>query len=337
MVPPVPGKSGVDVYGMLIEPDPVNQADIPKLKNVEVSPQKPDIYLSTIKGRVILKGDCFNVVSIQLIQGDVGEDLFCEGTLCVQGSVKSGVSIHAEGSVIIKGDVDNAEIAALGDVCVSGKFTGSGKGGIRTGGDARLGGVENQKVESEGDIILTGNVVNAKLISQKRIMMSNSAFVSGFACAIQRIECAELGNEKGTETHVMLGTNPDIQKVYEQITQDLKMHKKKSLQLGIKLRKIEEEKKRKKNLSDRQIKEMEQLMEEKITGDYNIENLLEKRQKLEKTGNMYADPELIVSGIIHTSVCLQFHNRKRKIKGNIRCRRFFVNKLDILDREFAQV
>ncbi|MDA8442125.1 MAG: FapA family protein [Peptococcaceae bacterium] len=123
----IPGTDGVDVYGQLIKAKPPHTAEIAITEGVTLGDGGKKAFASVI-GRPILqqvaKKQILRVLPLYEIKGNVDIEVGSvsyKGDLVINGDVLDGFKVYAGGSILIKGSVFDAEIAAEGDVAIGGK------------------------------------------------------------------------------------------------------------------------------------------------------------------------------------------------------------------------
>ncbi len=70
-IPPVPGKEGKTVFNETVLPEVGKAAKLPAGPNTNVSPDNPNILVSSIDGNVILKGGSVSVDSVCIVPTSV--------------------------------------------------------------------------------------------------------------------------------------------------------------------------------------------------------------------------------------------------------------------------
>lgn len=138
IIPPQPGKSGMDVYGNTIEPPPPKAANLIAGSGAQLAADGMGA-IARIAGRPVLKGNTVAVYPSYTLTGDIdakntGQISF-KGDLVIKGNVLDGMKIDATGTVRIYGYVANATIHAGGDITIDRNLVG---GTIRAGGVASI-------------------------------------------------------------------------------------------------------------------------------------------------------------------------------------------------------
>lgn len=133
VIPPQPGKSGVDVYGNPVLPPAPKNIILAAGNGAEVNKEGTRAK-ALIAGRPVLSGHTVTVYPSYTLNGDVdaktGQVLF-KGDVIIQGNVLDGMKVEASGKVVVNGYVANATIIGGGDVVIHQNLVG---GTVRAGG-----------------------------------------------------------------------------------------------------------------------------------------------------------------------------------------------------------
>lgn len=136
-IPPTKGSFGFNVKGELLTPKPGK--NMPKLrgKGFTVS-DDGNTYYAKITGKVEYRNYDLTISNMYNITGDVDlstGNIDFNGDINISGSVRSGVHIHAMGSIYIGGYVEDADIKADKDVVLRDGVNANGTGKIEAGGN----------------------------------------------------------------------------------------------------------------------------------------------------------------------------------------------------------
>ncbi len=156
-IPPVPGKEGKTVFNETVLPEVGKAAKLPAGPNTNVSPDNPNILVSSIDGNVILKGGSVSVDSVCIVPTSVDfqtGNIDYVGSLLIKGDVKSGFEVRSENDVQIEGLMEDAKVISGDSVVIKKGLAGKGKGIIEAKGDVILKFCENQTIKAKGNIIV---------------------------------------------------------------------------------------------------------------------------------------------------------------------------------------
>lgn len=138
VIPPVPGKTGVNVSGNLVQPPPVKSVKLIAGSGVELNKEGTSAF-ALISGRPVLKKNVIAVYPSYTLMGDIdakttGQINF-KGDVVIKGNVLDGMKVEASGKVTVFGYVANSTIIAGGDIVIQNNLVG---GIVRAGGVAAI-------------------------------------------------------------------------------------------------------------------------------------------------------------------------------------------------------
>jgi len=229
-VPPTTGEPGKDVFGNEIPGLPGKDLRIVLGRGTELDKDDPNLVRASYDGEIIVNKGIVQISKVHKVDGDVdfstGNVKF-SGSVKIKGTVKSGFKVEAEGDIEIGGNVENAEIIGINDVIIHGGFTGNGDGRVSAGRDVILKFVENQKIEAERDIIISGPSYHAHLKAGRSILSqgAQSVIVGGESEAKISIEARKLGSEAGAKTVLRVGVDPKLFDMLKQVEDEISMTK----------------------------------------------------------------------------------------------------------------
>ena len=220
--PAVDGRPGFTIFGDDIDALGAESATLKPGPNVEIE-EEPDgkqLFRSAIDGRAAFSGDTVSVLETLEIAGDVG----CEtgnvdfrGDVCISGSLMSGVTVVAGGSVHIDGVAEaGSSISAGRDIVAAGGILGEetrvvAEGSIFT----RF--IQQADVRCVGDLEVGCYIQNARvssggLVTVVRTSRNRSGTISGGRVVGARgIRATFAGSPSGTKTEIIAGVDPRIQ------------------------------------------------------------------------------------------------------------------------------
>ncbi|MCL2226429.1 MAG: FapA family protein [Oscillospiraceae bacterium] len=206
--PATEGKPGTSVKGREIKQKPGKEAALPRGKNVTINNEKTQMH-ANCSGMVQFLNNAVNVSNVYTVKGDcdlsVGNIDF-DGCVHISGSVRSGNTIKATGSVVVGGVVEAAKISAKGNIEIKSGMQGSDKGMIEAGGSVVAMYIERGHVVADGSVtvdvsihstIETGGTLTAK---GKR-----GAIIGGRVGAAGDVVANYIGAISNTRTEVTVG------------------------------------------------------------------------------------------------------------------------------------
>ncbi|MDK2896288.1 MAG: uncharacterized protein PWP04_408 [Candidatus Atribacteria bacterium] len=225
LVPPKPGKPGIDVFGEEVPAPPGRPAKLVAGKNVVLTDDGTRA-VAKISGRPQVVGRAISVFPVFEVTGDVdvsiGNVEFI-GTVIVRGAVRSGLSIKAGGDIEVFGSVEACTLEAEGNIHVRGGIFGQNKCLVKAKGSVLAKVVENATVEAGENIIIEESVLHSYLSARGRVVVDGrrGLLVGGEVKAGDLVWVKTLGSPMGTQTKVIVGVDPQVREEYNRLSQEL--------------------------------------------------------------------------------------------------------------------
>jgi len=213
--PPVPGESGMTVYGDEIPPKPGKEAARPAGKNASPEAGNKNVLIADMDGHVVKRGNSVEVVPLLVVKGDVDYstgNIDFIGSVQIGGDVKSGFSVKARDDIEIEGFVEDAVIEAGGNVELKSGFGGKGDGIITAGGKIIAKFCENQSVRCGEDIVFCEYIMHCNVETKGALIVTENKglIVGGEVFAIKGVEAKIIGNKHYTPTRIHAGVDKAI-------------------------------------------------------------------------------------------------------------------------------
>ncbi len=223
--PRMEGVPGMDVRGKEVSAMKGKDKSLPMGSNTYASKDKLQLLAKT-DGSIVYAGKRINIQPISTISGNISVEtgnIDAIGSLKVRGEINAGYIVKVGGDLEIGGNVMDAIIECGGNVMVKGGFIGRGKGRIVAKGNVTVRYVENQTIVANGDIIIGGEAMNARLMSGNAVYFKGgkSKLVGGETTARNLIWVRDIGNETGTITVARVGYDPKLMGEYNQTKQEI--------------------------------------------------------------------------------------------------------------------
>ncbi len=215
VIPPEQGVEGCTVFGKKIPPKIGVQSPLPTGKNTRPDPNNPNVLLSDIEGSIMLKGGNVEVEPVIIIKGNVdysSGNIDFNGPVIVNGDVKSGFKIKAEGDVQVNGIMEDAVIETGGNALLKMGFIGRGEGKIIAQGNVNAKFCENENIISEGDIYISEYIMHCNIQTKGKLFVTDKTglIVGGEIYAVKGIEAKVIGNENYTPTKLFVGVDKEF-------------------------------------------------------------------------------------------------------------------------------
>jgi Flagellar Assembly Protein A beta solenoid domain/PilZ domain len=128
----------------------------------------------------------------------------------VMGTVLSGARVRVAGDIRISGNVQDADITAVGSVAVDGGFLGVGAGRIACGGDFKARFVQNQRIEAAGNVTVEKSIISSTVMTSGDVVVGpdEGAIVGGEIHAYGKVEASVIGSPRPVTTRIYVGSDP---------------------------------------------------------------------------------------------------------------------------------
>jgi len=128
----------------------------------------------------------------------------------VMGTVLSGARVRVAGDIRISGNVQDAEIQALGSVVIDGGFLGIGAGKITCGGDFKARFVQNQRIEAAGNVNVEKSIIASVVLTSGDVVVGpeEGTIIGGEIRAYGKVEARVIGSPRPVTTRIQVGSDP---------------------------------------------------------------------------------------------------------------------------------
>lgn len=163
---------------------------------------------AAVEGLVRWQGEKVRVSPIRRIDGDATAQhgtIATPGSIIVTGSVEDGVTLQADGNIIVEGTVGRATLSAGGTVLVKKGIRGGSKGKVTAGQDIFAGFAESASLEADNNIIIDEALMHCTVKAGEKIVCVGlkGLVVGGTLQAGSELNCRDLGSGTGAETVVL--------------------------------------------------------------------------------------------------------------------------------------
>lgn len=223
LTPHVAGVAGTDIFGKSV---PSNKPKVLYLKagrNIRYSEDKTEIY-SEINGDVSLTDSTVFVSDTYTVAADVDTstgDIDYEGSVLINGTVRTGFTVKAKGNIQVNGVVESAKLVAGGNIVIKRGVQGMGKGEMEAGGDICAQFFESASVKAGGNVI-AGSILHSNIDAEGKVVVSGKKgfIVGGEVSCGKFVEAHSIGNKMETQTMIKVAVNPGLMdEIKECVTQ----------------------------------------------------------------------------------------------------------------------
>ena len=231
---PTEAKNGRSVTGEELSARIGKDENFQTYKGSQVSATDPDLLVAAIKGQPsrgkngMRVDSLYTVKNVDVHSGHIDYD----GSVIVRGDVASGMKIKASGDVQIYGIVENASIAAGGNIDI--KLGAMGRAdtpeaansmAIKCQGNLSVAYLENAIVQVSGDVLVKSRISNCQIKAGHQVSVGNqqekSGIVGGYVSAGSIIRTKTLGSSAGTLTEVAIVCSEEALQRFENLKQEI--------------------------------------------------------------------------------------------------------------------
>ncbi len=211
-IPATSGNDGVDVFGTIKAAEPGKDKTLTSAGNVSISDDGLE-YTAEIDGMVTLIGDDkIGVFKQYDISGDVDYstgNLTMDGTLNIQGWIRSGFVVRASGDISVGKGIEDATVEAGGNLELRGGIVGKEEGKVSVTGDIQAHFIENAQVYAGGNIVVRDAIMRSSVSTKGSVAVTagKGRVLGGSVMAAKRVEAKQLGSRAGVHTLVDVGTD----------------------------------------------------------------------------------------------------------------------------------
>ncbi len=209
LLPGSPARAGSTVTGKALEIDQLAPLRIPTGKNTWCSADGLTLF-AAIDGVALMKRGEVVIDNVYHIHGDVDfstGNVKYNGTVMVDGDVRSGFRVEATDSIYIHGSVEAAEIYSKnGSIIIQNGVLGRQRARILAGDDLNCGFMQDATASVKNDVVIKHYAINSNITSGGRIMLiENEGLLRGGKTVAEKgIECLIAGSERNILTEMVL-------------------------------------------------------------------------------------------------------------------------------------
>lgn len=208
--PGKPGKNGQTVTGKQIDPShEVEPLTIPAGKNTRISEDGLILY-ADIDGVATIKNGDVVIDNVFHIYGDVDfstGNVKYDGTVMIDGDVRSSFRVEATDSIYIHGSVEAADIYSKnGSVVIQNGVLGRDRARILAGDDLQCGFMQDATASVKNNVIIKHYAINSNITSGGKIKVAdNEGLIRGGKTVAEKgIEILEAGSDRNILTEMVL-------------------------------------------------------------------------------------------------------------------------------------
>ena len=222
---PTKGEFGFDVCGKLLVPKPGKPKPRLHGKGFKTSEDGKEIY-AAISGKIEYCNYDLSVVNVYEVNGNLDMsmgNIDFNGDVNITGSVRSGVTVHAMGSIYVGGFVEGATLIAGKDIVLKDGVNTKNSGKIEAGGNISGRFFENTEVIAKGDL-QCNYILNCRVLTYGWIFVEGpiGSIIGGDVTGVMGISTTSCGHESNVKTLLRVGSTKEIRKEYAELIMELK-------------------------------------------------------------------------------------------------------------------
>ncbi len=228
LIPAIPSKPGMDVFGELIPTPQVVEYSFKPGKNVTMKEiDGKQVFFSDITGILDLQNHTARVLPELIISGDAGIEtgnIKCSVNVIIKGSVLAGFKVESDGDIFISDGVeDYAEIFCKGNCTIQKGVFGENTR-INVLGNAQVGFIQNSYFNVKGDLTVKEFIYQSYVYCEGFLSIEGSGFnstnkgcvIGGTVSSMKSITLHSIGANTTTTT-VYCGVNPELVTVLDDV------------------------------------------------------------------------------------------------------------------------
>ncbi len=208
---PVEGEPGLDVFSREI---PVVKPNTVKLRSGKGVRQIDEggwlAYYAEMAGRIRYQDETLVVDDVYVIKGDVSLEtgnIQHTGTVHIEGDVKTGATIEADGDILVKGMMDPCHVRCGGSLTVMGGIVGQEDYQIEVVGDVKATYIGGAFLRCGGEVTVTNEIAHAFIKAYGKVLVPTGRIAGGEVYGREGIEIAEAGGSGATSTLLVVGVD----------------------------------------------------------------------------------------------------------------------------------
>jgi uncharacterized protein len=207
----IAGEPGLDVFSREI---PVTKPTSVKLRSGKGVRQIDEgdwlAYYADNAGRIRYQDDTLVVDDVYIIKGDVSLEtgnIQHTGTVHVEGDVKTGATIEADGDIMVKGMMDPCHMKCGGSLTVLGGIVGQDDFLIEVQGNLKAMYIGAAVIRCGGDVMVGNEIAHADIKAYGKVLVPTGRIAGGQVIGREGIQTAEAGGSGSTSTLLVVGVD----------------------------------------------------------------------------------------------------------------------------------
>ncbi|MCR4897434.1 MAG: FapA family protein [Lachnospiraceae bacterium] len=221
------GTAGYTVTGQILMPK--KGKDLPPIKGANLRMSEDGIeYFSNIDGKIEYKNGRIEISNVLEIKGDVDlstGNIDYRGDVIIKGAVRSGMTVHAGGTLTISGIVESAELSSDKGILLRSGVVGGNQCQITCEGDIVGKFIESSRVFAKGQVQCS-YLLNSDVTGRAGVVVEGrkATIIGGRTRSFSFVKSNNVGNDVEVPTVIQVGVDTaffsrlsDLQKLKEEL------------------------------------------------------------------------------------------------------------------------
>ena len=222
-----PSLDGLDIYDVIMEAHYDEDPCYKLGKNVKVDEDGVTIR-SAIRGILSNHNNTLSVSTVaEIDKVDLSTgNIEVNGSLIIKDNVSPGFSIKTEGDILVRGNIEDAEIECAGNLIVSGGIIGGTNSKIHVNGKLSAQFIRNASIICKGDL-LANQLVNAEISCNDRVIVleGKGVIIGGNIKALNGVWAKSIGSMSESKTTITVGRDAESDAEFKNIITTVKTNK----------------------------------------------------------------------------------------------------------------
>ena len=222
-----PSMDGLDIYDVVMEAHHDDDPCYKLGKNVTVDPDGI-VIRSGIRGILTNHNNTLSVstvVEIDKVDLSTG-NIEVNGSIIIKDNVAPGFIIKTEGDILVRGNIEDAQIECAGNLIVSGGIIGGPNSTIHVNGKIYSQFIRNATIICKGDL-LSHQLVNAEVACNDRVVIleGKGVIIGGNIKALNGVWAKSIGSMSESKTTITVGRDAEADAEFKNIVSTVKTNK----------------------------------------------------------------------------------------------------------------
>ena len=222
-----PSMDGLDIYNVVMEAHHDDDPCYKLGKNVTVDPDGI-VIRSGIRGILTNHNNTLSVstvVEIDKVDLSTG-NIEVNGSIIIKDNVAPGFIIKTEGDILVRGNIEDAQIECAGNLIVSGGIIGGPNSTIHVNGKIYSQFIRNATIICKGDL-LSHQLVNAEVACNDRVVIleGKGVIIGGNIKALNGVWAKSIGSMSESKTTITVGRDAEADAEFKNIVSTVKTNK----------------------------------------------------------------------------------------------------------------